>query len=107
MTFVSSNSRPTPIKKLPEGQPKVVQSTVPGAGQDLSEIIPRPSSVGSGFQPKGKLITLNLFLFVGASVYGLSKIKFAGLLGHYFVRKWFVTLQCKTIHYFFCCSLLR
>ena len=86
MTFVSSNSRPTPIKKLPEGQPKVVQSTVPGAGQDLSEIIPRPSSVGSGFQPKGKLITLNSFLFVGASDYGLSKIC------------WFVgTLFCEKV----------
>uniref|UniRef100_A0A8W8KR95 HMG box domain-containing protein n=1 Tax=Magallana gigas TaxID=29159 RepID=A0A8W8KR95_MAGGI len=45
--------RPTPIKKLPEGQPKVVQSSVPGAGLDLVELIPRPSSVGSGFQPKG------------------------------------------------------
>ncbi|XP_061164260.1 protein capicua homolog isoform X1 [Saccostrea echinata] len=45
--------RPTPIKKLPEGQPKVVQSSIPGAGLDLAEHIPRPSSVGSGFQPKG------------------------------------------------------
>lgn len=49
--------RPTPIKKLPEGQPKVVQSSVPGAGLDLVELIPRPSSVGSGFQPKGQFIT--------------------------------------------------
>lgn len=49
--------RPTPIKKLPEGQPKVVQSSLPGAGLDLVELIPRPSSVGSGFQPKGQFIT--------------------------------------------------
>ncbi|XP_056013181.1 protein capicua homolog isoform X5 [Ostrea edulis] len=45
--------RPTPIKKIPEGQPKMVQSSIPGAGLDLAEHIPRPSSVGSGFQPKG------------------------------------------------------
>ncbi|KAK3107505.1 hypothetical protein FSP39_016100 [Pinctada imbricata] len=45
--------RPTPIKKLPDPTGKGGNSVLPGVNVDITEHIPRPSSVGSSFQPKG------------------------------------------------------
>ena len=45
--------RPTPIKKLPDSGSKG-NNSIPGVNMDIGDLIPRPSSVGSSFQPKGK-----------------------------------------------------